>query len=55
MRRVTHERHDLYSIYRIDYQDVDAVTPLVVRLIPARRPLLRLEHSLAVWQREPER
>jgi hypothetical protein len=55
IRRITRERHALYTTFRIEYQDVDAVTPLVFRFFPSPRPLIRLEHSLSVWQRVPLR
>jgi hypothetical protein len=55
IRRVTHERHGLYTTFRVEYQDVDAVTPLVFRFFPSARPLIRLEHSLTVWRRVPLR
>jgi hypothetical protein len=52
IRWVTRERHSLYTTFRIEYQDVDAVTPLVFRFIPSPRPLIRLEHFASVWRRE---
>ena len=55
MLRVTRERHGLYTTFRIEYQDVDAVTPLVLRLVRGAHPLLRIEHFSGVWRREPIR
>jgi len=54
IQRVSRERHGLYTTFRIEYEDVDAVTPLVFRFIPSPRPLIRLEHYAAVWRRLPQ-
>ena len=53
IRWITRERHGLYTTFRVEYQDVDAVTPLVIRFIPSPRPLLQLEQAGSVWQRVP--
>jgi hypothetical protein len=53
IRWITRERHGLYTTFHVEYQDVDAVTPLVFRFIPSPRPLIRLEHFSGVWRRAP--
>jgi hypothetical protein len=55
IRRVTQTRHSLYTTFRIEYQDVDAVTPMVLRFIPSPHPLIQLEHFASVWRRVPGR
>lgn len=53
--RITRERHGLYTTFRIEYQDVDAVTPLVFRFVHAPHPLIHIEHLPGVWRRESPR
>lgn len=53
--RITRVRHGLYTTFRIEYQDVDAVTPLVFRFVPSPHPLIHIEHLPGVWRREPPR